>query len=154
MGVLSAVPFFNWMAWVLAAFESSSSPAFYYAFAGVYALPWLHAGLLGVDGLAVFSLLVGAAQVQVERVAETEPGSLRLPGGDAQGLLARARREAGDAGERARTAVAVTAVKVASEARAVKDAEQRLAEEERAEWEKEDFDRRLRERGRGDSGGS
>ena len=57
---------------MLAALEDEARAPSYYAFAALYALPLVRSGL-EVDGFALALLLVGAAHVQAERVAATEP---------------------------------------------------------------------------------
>lgn len=75
--VVSCIPFTNWVAWaglaLLSEGESSgkqqapaqSRAGRYAAFAAVYSLPYLHCGL-ELDSLAVVSLLVGIAHMQLE----------------------------------------------------------------------------------------
>mmetsp|Transcript_43756 Transcript_43756/g.109781 ORF Transcript_43756/g.109781 Transcript_43756/m.109781 type:complete len:292 (-) Transcript_43756:310-1185(-) len=78
---LSLVPLANWTAWLVAAqledaeAEDSSSPTLCYAFAALYALPLLHGGI-APDASDVLILALGALHLQVERVAQTDPGAL------------------------------------------------------------------------------
>lgn len=51
-------------AWVFAAFDDEDASTLYYAFAFIYALPYLANGL-ELDGFALLSIAVGVAHVQV-----------------------------------------------------------------------------------------
>ena len=83
--VVSCIPFTNWVAWaglaLLADGDKSSGrqqaetrAGRYAAFAVVYALPYLHCGL-ELDSLAVFSLLVGIAHMQLEFALQRDGGN-------------------------------------------------------------------------------
>lgn len=76
---IAILPYANWTAWVLRAFNEESNAALYYAIASAYAVPWVTHDLR-LDGFTVLMLLLGAVHVQVERVAATQPVELRVPG--------------------------------------------------------------------------
>eukprot|EP00878_Enallax_costatus_P009197 GHUV01009615.1.p1 GENE.GHUV01009615.1~~GHUV01009615.1.p1 ORF type:complete len:265 (+),score=68.25 GHUV01009615.1:154-948(+) len=71
MGVVSCIPLFNFMAWVLGALQSDNPRPYYWA-AALYALPLLRNGF-DQDWFSISLLLLGAAHVQALRVAATEP---------------------------------------------------------------------------------
>ncbi|KAI8469746.1 MAG: hypothetical protein J3K34DRAFT_521893 [Monoraphidium minutum] len=72
MGAIACLPLFNWLAWVFAALEEEGQARYYYGLAALYALPLLRTGF-DLDAFAVALLAVGAAHVQAERIAATEP---------------------------------------------------------------------------------
>lgn len=76
---IAILPYANWTAWVLRAFNEESNAALYYAIATAYAVPWVTHDLR-LDGFTVLMLLLGAVHVQVDRVAATQPVELRVPG--------------------------------------------------------------------------
>lgn len=70
MTVMSLLPFFNWMCWVLAWVDSRDVK--YLFFAAVYAAPYARGGLsLAVDGnwLPLFGIAACALHVQIDNVA-------------------------------------------------------------------------------------
>ncbi|GJP35775.1 hypothetical protein CLOM_g20302 [Closterium sp. NIES-68] len=70
MTVVSLIPFFNWLCWVLAWIDSRDVK--YILFAAVYAAPYARGGLtLAMDGhwLPLFSIAACALHVQVDNVA-------------------------------------------------------------------------------------
>ena len=85
--VVSCIPFTNWVAWAGLALladgdgdkgggkqQAETRAGRYAAFAVVYALPYLHCGL-ELDNLAVFSLLVGIAHMQLEFALQRDGGN-------------------------------------------------------------------------------
>ncbi|KAA6426412.1 MAG: hypothetical protein FRX49_03523, partial [Trebouxia sp. A1-2] len=78
MSVVSFIPLFNWTAWVFAAIDDETQAAKYYAFAAVYALPLIRNGFQFDSFLAV-AVLLCAAHVQLERIANTEPVGIDVP---------------------------------------------------------------------------
>jgi hypothetical protein len=141
-------------AWVFGALDDEDSAALYWTFAFIYTLPYLASGLQ-LDGFAAAALAAGAAHLQVERVAQTEPAEVELP------AVARAalRRLPGAVAVAARYGARVGG-EVAGRARRAGGAAARRPDrkflEERsreARAELEEFDRRQRQRqreGRGD----
>ncbi|KAL4433056.1 hypothetical protein ABPG77_006483 [Micractinium sp. CCAP 211/92] len=79
MGVLSVLPFINPMAWVFAALDDDDASTLYYSLAFIYALPYFASGF-ELDGFAIFSVLLCILHVQLERIAQTEPVEVELPG--------------------------------------------------------------------------
>jgi hypothetical protein len=93
--VVSCIPFTNWVAWAGLALladndkekkssgqeQAEARAGRYAAFAVVYALPYLHCGL-ELDSLAVFSLLVGIAHMQLEFALQRGDGGNGGNGGD------------------------------------------------------------------------
>lgn len=78
MSVVSFIPLFNWTAWVFAAIDDETQAAKYYAFAAVYALPLIRNGFQ-FDSFLAAAVLMCAAHVQLERIANTEPVGINVP---------------------------------------------------------------------------
>ncbi|GMH44966.1 hypothetical protein BSKO_12923 [Bryopsis sp. KO-2023] len=73
-GVVSCIPFLNWVAWVFIGLDCDVSfPFFMLAF--LYSTPFLMSGF-DLNQFATFMFLAGILHVQVERLAQTEPNAL------------------------------------------------------------------------------
>jgi len=68
VSLISFIPYLNWSAWIGAGMDSDTSRRCM-AYAALYVLPYLHAGL-SFDNLVVFSWVACAAHLQIERQAE------------------------------------------------------------------------------------
>mmetsp|Transcript_36413 Transcript_36413/g.81030 ORF Transcript_36413/g.81030 Transcript_36413/m.81030 type:complete len:312 (-) Transcript_36413:698-1633(-) len=90
-GVVSCIPLFNWLTWVLPALQDDSRAALYYSYAALYIVPLLRSGF-DFDTHTLLMLFLCAVHVQMERIARTEPEVLQSmrPLALVSGLLATA----------------------------------------------------------------
>eukprot|EP01024_Parvocaulis_polyphysoides_P037921 TRINITY_DN33899_c1_g1_i1.p1 TRINITY_DN33899_c1_g1~~TRINITY_DN33899_c1_g1_i1.p1 ORF type:complete len:310 (+),score=32.89 TRINITY_DN33899_c1_g1_i1:217-1146(+) len=72
MGVISCIPYLNYLAWIFGALEDEQNKNIYYAYAALYFLPWIKQGF-EFDFWQVWILALGIVHVQVERLVITEP---------------------------------------------------------------------------------
>ncbi|GAQ81351.1 hypothetical protein KFL_000780130 [Klebsormidium nitens] len=78
MAVISFLPLFNWLAWVLAWLDSSDPR--YALYAAVYLAPWVKSGLNFTDSwLPLGAVALGAAHVQLDRYVQSEGPVRSLP---------------------------------------------------------------------------
>ncbi|GLI59580.1 hypothetical protein VaNZ11_001505 [Volvox africanus] len=77
MGFISILPLFDWLAWVLAAISDEDRAALYGIYAALYGSPLLLRGLNWQDPWVLFMVALCVVHVQVERIAQTEPETLR-----------------------------------------------------------------------------
>ncbi|KAG2495328.1 hypothetical protein HYH03_006598 [Edaphochlamys debaryana] len=77
MGFITFLPLFNWMSWVLAALSDEDRAVLYGTYAALYGTPLLLRGLDWQDPWVLFMLALCAVHVQAERIAQTEPETLR-----------------------------------------------------------------------------
>ncbi|PNW84551.1 hypothetical protein CHLRE_03g148350v5 [Chlamydomonas reinhardtii] len=77
MGFISCLPLFGWLSWALAAISDEDRAALYGLYAVLYGSPLLLRGLEWNDPWAITMLVLCVAHVQAERIAQTEPQTLR-----------------------------------------------------------------------------
>ncbi|KAG2454832.1 hypothetical protein HYH02_000664 [Chlamydomonas schloesseri] len=77
MGFISCLPLFGWLSWALAAISDEDRAALYTLYAALYGSPLLLRGLDWNDPWALTMLALCVAHVQAERIAQTEPQTLR-----------------------------------------------------------------------------
>ncbi|KAG2440078.1 hypothetical protein HXX76_004192 [Chlamydomonas incerta] len=77
MGFISCLPLFGWLSWALAAISDEDRAALYTLYAVLYGSPLLLRGLDWSDPWALTMLALCVAHVQAERIAQTEPQTLR-----------------------------------------------------------------------------
>ncbi|GIL58732.1 hypothetical protein Vafri_13734 [Volvox africanus] len=77
MGFISILPLFDWLAWVLAAISDEDRAALYGIYAALYGSPLLLRGLNWQDPWVLFMVALCVIHVQVERISQTEPETLR-----------------------------------------------------------------------------
>jgi hypothetical protein len=151
MGLLSAVPFLNPLAWVFAALDDEVSAPLYWAFAALYTVPYVASGL-ELDTPAVLALAACIAHVQIERIAATEAAEVELPAAARAALraLPGAAAAAARAGARVAGSVAdrTAAARGAQRRRPDRKALEERSREARAQLEEFDERRRARERER------
>eukprot|EP01026_Neomeris_dumetosa_P024012 TRINITY_DN2012_c0_g1_i4.p1 TRINITY_DN2012_c0_g1~~TRINITY_DN2012_c0_g1_i4.p1 ORF type:complete len:248 (-),score=17.55 TRINITY_DN2012_c0_g1_i4:238-981(-) len=89
MGVVSCIPYMNWLSWIFGALDDENNKNLYFGFAFLYIFPYILEGLQ-LDQLIIFIIILNALHVQVERLAVTEPqqtlGSIEKFLGNVEGL--------------------------------------------------------------------
>jgi len=76
MGVISCIPLVNWTAWILPALANPERSSIYWVYSLLYCVPLLRNGF-DIDGYVLTMLVLGILHVQAERIALTEPDTLR-----------------------------------------------------------------------------